>query len=321
MKSTKDPSRRECANCGTADLPLHNCGQCKVTPYCGKPCQTQHWRAGHKGRCMPTEARKPSAEVRPSGAACAICLAALEEPTCTLPCGHAYHRVCVEELRKFGVKQACPSCRADLPPGAEKQFDDAMRRFIVIRRNTDWALRSNDQKREIYEILQLFKEASDQGHVDAQVMLGCIYKDGKCAPKNHGEALRLFCKASDQGNATAQFGIGVIYNDGLGVEQDYVEAVKWYNMAADQGLSMAQYVLGVMYSVGRGVERNDHRAVELFRKAAVQGTDSAQLSLGLMYEIGRGVEKSVPTAMQWYQKAAAQGNSEARLGVERLRGL
>lgn len=317
MKSAKDPSRSECANCGTVDLPLHKCGKCKVTMYCGRPCQTQHWKADHKARCVPIDARKPSAEVRPSGVVCAICLDMLKEPLCTLPCGHSFHTECVGELRKFGVKQACPSCRADLPPGAEKQFDEAMRRYIGINRNASWALRSNGQKREIYEILQLFKEASDQGHVEAQVMLGCIYKDGNCAPKNHLEALRLFRKAADQGNANAQFGIGVIYNDGLGVQQDYEEAVKWYGKAADQGLSTAQYVLGVMYSVGRGVARDDHIAVELFRKVSALGNDSAQLSLGLMYELGRGVEKSVPTAMQWYRKAAAQGNEEARLGVLR----
>ena len=115
----KKNTSRECANCLSADLPLTLCARCRLTHYCGKPCQVQHWKSGHKERCVPLDARKPAAEVRnPGPITCAICLDALLDAVCKLPCGHAYHKECVEGLRKFGVKQACPSCRAALPPGA-----------------------------------------------------------------------------------------------------------------------------------------------------------------------------------------------------------
>lgn len=312
--SKKDSSLPECANCGAADLPLLKCGRCKVPVYCGTPCQTHHWKkGGHKERCVPVEARKPSAEDRTTGEACAICLAALGEPSCTLPCGHTYHKACVEELRKVGVKQTCPSCRADLPPGAEKQFDEAMRRIVIL--NRDWTLPST--KRELGKALPLLIGAADQGNADAQVMLGSIYKDGKGVPKNYAEALRWFHKSAAQGNAHAQFGIGIMYNDGRGVETNFEEAVKWYTMAAAQDHTNAKFLLGIMYYMGQGVEQSDQIAVEWFMKAASQGNDGAQFSMGLMYERGKGVTQSYATAVKWFRKAVAQGHQEAKLGLLR----
>ena len=38
------------------------------------------------------------------------------------------------KLRKFGVEQSCPLCRAPLPAGPEKLFEESTRRFIVFER-------------------------------------------------------------------------------------------------------------------------------------------------------------------------------------------
>lgn len=48
-----------------------------------------------------------------------------KEQLCILPCEHEFHHKCVEELRKFGVLQACPLSRAELPPGPERRNDDS----------------------------------------------------------------------------------------------------------------------------------------------------------------------------------------------------
>jgi len=41
---------RVCANCGVMEkaggIVLKPCGRCKVVVYCGKECQTQHWKTG-----------------------------------------------------------------------------------------------------------------------------------------------------------------------------------------------------------------------------------------------------------------------------------
>ena len=66
---------------------------------------------------------------------CAMCLESLKSAkVLTLPCSHTYHAACVGKLREFGITQVCPLCRADLPPGPEQVFDDAMRRYMVLYR-------------------------------------------------------------------------------------------------------------------------------------------------------------------------------------------
>lgn len=40
-----------CALCKTEDKKLMKCTGCKVYHYCGRECQTRHWRDGHKKEC------------------------------------------------------------------------------------------------------------------------------------------------------------------------------------------------------------------------------------------------------------------------------
>jgi hypothetical protein len=45
----KGSMERECANCAVKDVGLFPCSVCKLVDYCGKACQTQHWKDGkHK---------------------------------------------------------------------------------------------------------------------------------------------------------------------------------------------------------------------------------------------------------------------------------
>jgi len=64
---------------------------------------------------------------------CVICLEPLtQEASCLLPCRHSFHVACVAGLRAAGVSQACPMCRAALPPGPDQLCDEATWRYIGI---------------------------------------------------------------------------------------------------------------------------------------------------------------------------------------------
>ena len=140
------PSLKDCANCGASEgtipgITMHKpCSRCMCTFYCSVRCQKRHWKeGGHKHSCVPMEDRsveKAKAAVEPTkknnnaGAAateddeediCAICQYPLsDEPSTKMPCSHVYHVACVEKLRSYDIKQVCPTCRVDLPPGRSR---------------------------------------------------------------------------------------------------------------------------------------------------------------------------------------------------------
>ncbi len=124
-------------------------------------------------------------------------------------------------------------------------------------------------------------------------------------------ALKEWLPLAEQGHAQAQYVLGVMYNNGDGVVQDYAEAVKWYRLAAEQGHAWAQYNLGVMYENGNGVIQDYAEAVKWYRLAAEQGDADAQYNLGLMYEYGYGVVQNNILSHMWYNIASANGNKRS----------
>ena len=151
------------------------------TFYCSVRCQKRHWKVGgHKQSCVPMEDRsveKAKAAVEPTkknnnaGAAateddeediCAICQYPLsDEPSTKMPCSHVYHVACVEKLRSYDIKQVCPTCRVDLPPGPEQVFEEAVRRWMVLARrygqgdDKPWRrIRNGDDRRENAEMVR-----------------------------------------------------------------------------------------------------------------------------------------------------------------------
>ena len=147
------------------------CSKCKITYYCSVICQKHHWKeGGHKKHCVAKEERSASASAAAAAAAaeenddgagssgggvgnanakekprdkdneCAICLEDLDDPEFgpaqILDCTHRFHRACVEELRKGGVQQACPMCRAKLPDSAGKRFDGAYTIYVSSQRRS-----------------------------------------------------------------------------------------------------------------------------------------------------------------------------------------
>ena len=69
------------------------------------------------------------------------------------------------ELRAKGVSQACPLCRAPLPPGPEKLYELGLRVWQKIRgavNCAEWPPLSASQQKEMDGALVMFQEAMDQ---------------------------------------------------------------------------------------------------------------------------------------------------------------
>lgn len=79
---------------------------------------------------------------------------------------------------------------------------------------------------------QWYRKAAEQGHPQAQLMLGMMLKEGVGVAQNRSEAAEWLRKAAEQGHPMAQLELGRAYQSGTGVKQDAVEAYKWLHIAA-----------------------------------------------------------------------------------------
>lgn len=119
------------------------------------------------------------------------------------------------------------------------------------------AYETNDYATSLIELEPL----ADQGHAEAQFVLGQMYRYGKGLPVDGAEALNWYSKSAEQGFVDAQYELGQIFRRGEGVSQDLPQSIHWYRMATGQGHSGAQFSLGSMYGQGIGVPKNKKLAL------------------------------------------------------------
>ena len=198
----KKPSSSDddaCGHCERRENTMFRCSRCGLIKYCSRPCQKAAW-GEHKPLCIPKADRVPQPSLSEEQAAtdisegeeCAICLDPLALGlSLTLPCGHTFHALCVEGLRKFGLAKAqlCPMCRKALPPGPENVFDEASRRCWIMVRKVErgtaaWAALNKAHRREMHEVARLYSEAATQGHAASMCQLGIMNHQGQGAKRS-----------------------------------------------------------------------------------------------------------------------------------------
>ena len=82
------------------------------------------------------------------------------------------------------------------------------------------------------EAARWYRIAAEQGHPDAQALIGVMHYSGQGVPQYYKEAARWYAQAAGQGNAFAQSILGLMYKMGQGVPQSYAEAHIWLSLAA-----------------------------------------------------------------------------------------
>jgi TPR repeat protein len=87
----------------------------------------------------------------------------------------------------------------------------------------------------LWQAVEWYRKAAEQGHAKAQSSLGVRYYIGEGVPQDYAQAVKWFRKAAEQGDAATQSKLGVMYYKGEGVIQDNVYAHMWANIAASLG--------------------------------------------------------------------------------------
>ena len=343
-KEKKAISKEVCGKClepeGSAKVSkLSACARCGLVLYCSRDCQKAHWKSDHKQRCNAKADRVPlqqdplgtciddnASKAAAAGEKCSICLDPLADSS-TLECNHVFHVACVAELRKLGVEQTCPLCRAPLPAGPEQLNEEAARRYVVALRlvaqgKATWSALPAKAQQEVDAAVAGWQAAAEQGFVEAMLHLGHVFEEGHGVAQSDVGAARWYTMAAERNDAKAQSQVGLMFKNGKGVAQSDVEAARWWKRAAEQGNANAQHNLGILYNAGTGVKQSDVEAARWWRKAAEQGIAQAQYSIGHLHDLGQGVAQSDAEAVRWYKRASDQGNADAQfdLGLFYVRG-
>ena len=171
--------------------------------------------------------------------------------------------------------------------------------------NLDYSL--EDRQDAVKDMEQLARE----GDMDAQYLMGKLYRDGPLLTPDSVKARYWFREAAQQGHMYAQYSIGKLQlSDDVEV-RDPESGIRWLEISAQNGNDYAAYRLGKEYFKGNNVHRNYTTAAQWFERAAQDGNQYAQYMLGKMYLMGQGVEYDKEVGKHWLTKASYQGNTYA----------
>ena len=67
------------------------------------------------------------------------------------------------------------------------------------------------QKGDFINALKFFQPAADNGHIDAQYIVGRMYYLGEGVTQDYSKAASWFDKAANQDDAVAQFDLAMLY--------------------------------------------------------------------------------------------------------------
>jgi len=89
------------------------------------------------------------------------------------------------------------------------------------------------QQQDFACALKELKPLADQGHMDAQYLVGYMYTNGQGVKQDDLEAFKYYKLAAVYGHSFSQAALGSSYEFGFGVKQDKLEAKRLYGLACD----------------------------------------------------------------------------------------
>lgn len=178
--------------------------------------------------------------------------------------------------------------------------------------------------REGIKWLKLASEAADAIYNAAPYHLGCLYETGYGDDifLDESYAAELFTQAADLGHPEANYRMGDAYEHGtLNCPRDPALSVHFYTGAAERGHAAAMMGLCAWYMVGAEpvLEKDEEEAYEWARRSAELNNVKAQYAVGYFTEMGIGCRRDILEANVWYVKAADAGDERAKQRLAAIR--
>ena len=182
--------------------------------------------------------------------------------------------------------------------------------------------------------IEFYKEAAEQGSVEALNALGDIYCEESACPT----ALEYYRKAAALGNSDAMYRIAKIYAcGGDGIQADGTKALKWFEKAATYGNCKAMLIIGESYCADKELHETTNKvwidnvfikskpdlpkAVSWFKKAEASCHGNQDGLAELYYEIASAIFRQSKNpdahnyAEKYLKKSAESGNKSAMLDL------
>lgn len=165
--------------------------------------------------------------------------------------------------------------------------------------------------------------ASEQGHMEAQVLLGWLCSmeedpDGR----DVSQAIEWYSRAAEQGSAPAMVGLAGLISVGEVPGQGAEDACALYQKAADLGNKTAFYYLGICLVQGTGIAADPKKGREWLLRAAGEGVPGAMRALGQVYLNGIGkIPVDMGQAETWFRRAAIKGDVESMVFLADMHAL
>jgi TPR repeat protein len=120
------------------------------------------------------------------------------------------------------------------------------------------------------------EQSASLGRPRAQTLWAFLLTTGQGGPVDVSRAAGLYRNAAEQGDIDAQNNLGEIYETGRGVSKNLDEALLWYGRAAEKGLGSAQFNAGRLWAIGAGEKKDPAKARALLLQADAKGIVQAR---------------------------------------------
>lgn len=128
------------------------------------------------------------------------------------------------------AEQEQPAAEGETAPAIDQAEQDYRKGLELLRRSAQRGARS-----ALPKAAEQLRQAAEEGHLRAQLMLGVLHEDGNGVIQDYEQALEWYRLAAMQGETVAMHRVGSMLRRGVGADKDLIAAYAWCNIAAARG--------------------------------------------------------------------------------------